>query len=292
MNKWNKLYCKYHPAVVKAKWVTGFLPHFQWWDDVQAELGELVKPNSLWFFHPIAFLGHLGRFESKLDLLLCKERLTVKEIADAREEINWLTAEERSFYYLQLQEKVHYRNQRNNQQTAYIADRMCNLTSLAMALEYLGIENPDTTMQFEDYLEKQREEKGYGARTTNQSWKKLSEDFDVTMKHIELNSSNQSILTSNLKPELEAGYGVVISVFSIASGKGHIVRLQNISDAGLIVDDPFGNINDFAQRESGGSGYTGTSNTRDSENGIGENNLWKWTDIDQTTIKYADVFIR
>jgi hypothetical protein len=57
MNKWNKLYCKYHPAVVKAKWVTGFLPHFQWWDDVQAELGALVKPNSLWFFHRL----HLKR---------------------------------------------------------------------------------------------------------------------------------------------------------------------------------------------------------------------------------------
>ena len=75
------------------------------------------------------------------------------------------------------------------------------------------------------------------------------------------------------------------------SEKGHIVRLQDITESGFIVDDPFGKVNDFTQREAGGSGYTGTANTRASDSAIGEDNLWAWSDIAKTQIKYICAFI-
>jgi hypothetical protein len=88
------------------------------------------------------------------------------------------------------------------------------------------------------------------------------------------------------------GLGVIISIFSEASGKGHIVRLQNILNDGLIVDDPYGKLNDFKERENKGFGYTGTKNPVDSESGIGEDNLWLWENINETMIKFAEIFTR
>jgi hypothetical protein len=59
IRKWSYLSQKpwyLHPAVVEAKFVTFYQP-FQWWDKVTPE----VDPKNLCFFHPIAFLGHLGK---------------------------------------------------------------------------------------------------------------------------------------------------------------------------------------------------------------------------------------
>jgi hypothetical protein len=261
-----------------------------WWDDVASNVKGFPAAPNVYHFHPVAFVENMQDMVNELEILLEKQRLTSKEIALARKYIAELDKLERAVYYTKLQEKVNYRNQRNNAQTADLADRMCNLTSLAMALEYLGVENPEPDLQFEDYLEKIRVEKKYTARTDDDSWGKLAENFGIEMKNIDLNTSDKNILTTKLKPEIEAGNGVVISAFSVASGKGHIVRLQQVVDDGLIVDDPFGKVNNFKQRESGGSGYTGTANKRDSESGLGEDNLWKWDDISETVIKYADAF--
>ena len=131
--------------------------------------------------------------------------------------------------------------------------------------------------------------KGYKAESS-EAWDKLAEQFEIKSKKVGLWTSDKNILKKNLLPEIENGHGVVISIFSVASGKGHIVRLQSVESTGLIVDDPFGKLNDFKQREQGGSGYTGTANTRSVDSHMGEDNLWTWANIEKTQIKYADVF--
>jgi uncharacterized Zn-binding protein involved in type VI secretion len=226
----------------------------------------------------------------KLDKLMAKKSLDTEEIIEARSLIMELPSSKKPEYYIRLQAKTKYRSQRDNNQKHNVSDRMCNLTSLAMALEYLGVKNPDPQMQFEDYLEKVREEKKFPARTDSESWDKLAEVFEVKSKKIGLWTSDKKILRKNLKPEIENGHGVVISIFSVKSGKGHIVRLQSIEDDGLVVDDPFGKLNDFKQREQGGSGYTGTANSRNAGSNMGEDNLWNWASIEMTQIKYADIF--
>src|SRR5690606_31138384 len=109
-----------------------------------------------------------------------KDELTPQEIKDIRSKIKELTdTEQKKELYLELQTKVPYHNQRNNEQTQYIADRMCNLTSQAMCLEYLGLSCPDSNMQFEDYLEQMREDNNYGARTTQTARQKIAENLNV-----------------------------------------------------------------------------------------------------------------
>lgn len=59
----------------------------------------------------------------------------------------------------------------------------------------------------------------------------------------------------------------------------------------LNVDDPYGRVSDFAASEAGGSGYTGTKNAPESGSFIGEENLWSWSNISETVIKYACAFV-
>ncbi len=58
---------------------------------------------------------------------------------------------------------------------------------------------------------------------------------------------------------------------------GHIVRLLEITDEGLIVDDPYGELEDGAAREISGGHYN--TNTKNSNENAGSENLWLWTDI-------------
>ena len=64
---------------------------------------------------------------------------------------------------------------------------------------------------------------------------------------------------------------------------GHIVRLQSITDKGLIVDDPYGKVCDFSK-----SGCTAKYKCKnnDSRNGdnIGKDNLWTWSDLQTNNI--------
>jgi hypothetical protein len=215
------------------------------------------------------------------------ETLTAAEIKNVREMIAKVEDEEKQKeLYLELQTKVPYHNQRDNDQTGDIADRMCNLTSLAACFEMLGISNPDPTMQFEDYLEKQRVDNKYEFRTNSKSWQSLADDLGIDHEYVELGSSDQIFLRTELLPHLEAGNGVMLS---ISENKGHLVRLQGISASGLIVDDPYGKLTDFAAREAG-TGNDYDLNDRTSNTSKGNNNLWTWDNLKSIILKYAYVF--
>lgn len=213
--------------------------------------------------------------------------LTASEIKGVRNLIDQIADEgERSRFYLKLQEKVPYHNQRDNDQTADIADRMCNLSSLSACFEMLGISNPNTALQFEDYLEKRRSDNNYDARTSGKSWEKLAEDMGLSSQYLELWSTDEDFLRETLLPHLQKGEGVMLS---ISTNAGHIVRLQGITIDGLVVDDPYGKLTDFAAREAGtGSDYD--TNDRVSGSSKGNNNIWSWDELKKITLKYAYVF--
>ena len=267
------------------------IKNLAWWDDAQCAGADLPMSPEVYHLHPLSFINNLISFDTLLESLMLLDRLTPSEIKTARELIYRLEKSKRAEYYLKLQRKVKYRNQRNNKQTGRIADGMCNLTSLAMAFEYLGISSPNETMQFEDYLEGKRiEDNPDVSRIQSSAWKTLANDFGIKMDVIGLGTSDKSTIIKKLEPHIVTGSSIILSAFSIASGQGHIVRVQEFTNNGVVVDDPFGRINDFAKRESGGSGYAGTANSRKTEGGLGENNLWTWSNIKDTTFKYACVF--
>jgi hypothetical protein len=73
--------------------------------------------------------------------------------------------------------------------------------------------------------------------------------------------------------------------------KGHLVRLQNITKECIIVDDPYGKVTNFNIRQNcHGGGYE--TNSRTEENSKGNDNLWKWNDIKDITVKYIEVYCK
>jgi hypothetical protein len=219
--------------------------------------------------------------------------LTAAEIKDVRELIAQVEDEEKKKeLYLKLQEKVPYHNQRNNDQVQDVSDRMCNLTSESMCFEYLGISCPDPNKQFEDYLEQIREDNNYGERTTQGARKQIAEKLGVCYSN-ETYGGTFSQEKENLKEfalsKLQSGCSLMLSVWP--SCKGHLVRVQNVTGEGLIVDDPFGEVTNFETREDCNSGGY-DSNSKTEENSKGSDNLWKWDDIKDITIKYVEVYCK
>lgn len=167
---------------------------------------------------------------------------------------------------------------------------MCNLTSEAMCLEYLGIACPDVNMQFEDYLEQVREDNNYGARTTQDARQKVAENLGACYSNETYGgtfSAEKEELKKFILPKLQSGSAVMLSIWP--SCKGHLVRVQNITNEGLIVDDPFGKVTDFKTREECNSGGY-DANSKTDENSKGGDNLWKWSEIEDITVKYVEVY--
>lgn len=223
--------------------------------------------------------------------------LPPEDIKKYREFITDLTSDEKIIWYYELQKHAPYHSQRDNENPN--ADVMCNLTTLAMNLEFLGVSCPDKNIQFEDWLEEKRVEKKYPARTDPNSWMKLAKDLGVKSEQISIwtKKSNtedeiRQIVFDKIEPYISKGNSVSLSAFTIASTKGHIVRLQSVNNDGIIVDDPFGRVNNFQERENGGSGYKGSRNSKDNIDIFGKDNLWRWSDIKICTIKYIVVFYK
>ena len=237
-----------------------------------------------------------------------KEEFTPEEISSSREQIEKVTDSlQKSELYLKLQEKVPYYSQRNNESLATkqdaaknswlkegapAGDIMCNLTSQAMGLFYLGITKPckdcpekcNQYEQMEDYLECVKETKELGHRGLASTRGKLLNLFGgVSYKYEGHNKVFQKEeITNLLKPYLAKGDAVILSAF------GHIVRLQAITDKGLIIDDPYGKVVDFskggatAKYKKGKDDYRNDKKSNDNK---GDNSLWKWEDLEENRVE-------
>ncbi len=141
-----------------------------------------------------------------------------------------------------LQAMAPYYSQRDNMATEggklieTSTGNMCNLTSLAMLLSFLGVENPGPAAQFEDSLEALRQAKQLAARTTSSGWGGVAKAMGVSWNFISSNpvTQGQSWWEEKVRPSLRQGNGVMMSI------TGHIVRVQAVTAQGLVVDDPFG----------------------------------------------------
>jgi hypothetical protein len=218
---------------------------------------------------------------SELDQIMMKERLTPEEIGRARELIAQVTDEKaRGDLYAALQAKVEYANQRDNASVEDIArsgrqagdsaaDVMCNLTSLAMALSYLGVPNPDPTKQYEDALEDIRVKEGFAERTNNmEGWGAVAKHVGVTVSFDFGNvKEGKEWYQENVDPKMREGNAVMMSI------TGHIVRAQAVTDAGLVVDDPYGRV---ILKAGSGRGWEDSNDKEGEGANAGEDNVWDW----------------
>lgn len=279
-------------------------------DDDTSKIGKLKE----------YLYGKGGSYESLSKLFNDKSVLTPSEIKDVREQIESLKNEEqKKELYLNLQEKVPYHNQRNNnaivseedegkvaiewdkngKPVSYrdytsqeVSDRMCNLTSESMCLEYLGISCPNPNLQFENYLEQVRVNNDYGLRTAPLTRQQVAKKVGACYEYKGLMGTfydNKEKIKEILLPKLKLGYSIMLSVWPEC--KGHLVRLQNITEDGILVDDPYGKVTNFILRQNCQSGGY-DSNSKTEENSIGKANLWKWSDIESITVKYAEIYFK
>ena len=245
--------------------------------------------------------------------LFTKKNLNAEEIKIVRQGIESLGVGKEAAY-LSLQTKVKYHNQRDNKprfdlkkgSVTRTADAMCNLTSLAMAFETLGVSKNDflnnaendgikipedvKNGDFEDLLDFIRNKKKLSKRTNSSSWDKLAIYAGVssTTKSVYSSHKNKQPL-EYIKERLKAGDGVVLS---IAYCRGHIVRMQNIDDKGVTIDDPFGEVLSLAKREfrlksyaDQKNNYRGNSRNMTSSGKKGEDNQISWDEIDVSVEK-------
>jgi hypothetical protein len=223
--------------------------------------------------------------------LMAKPRLTPDEIVAARERIAALSVEaQRSLLFEELQSKVTYHSQRDNvsvDKGQPIGDKMCNLTSLAMCLEYLGVRNPHPEMQFEDALEKLRVEKVGKPRTDVAGWGAVAKLMGVEMGFIaDVGAHDQPWYEANVRPHLASGEAVMLSI------QGHICRLQGMTSAGLVADDPYGkSILKTGTERGWGTTNARLGSSRDNPN-AGEDITWPWSDVKRHRMKWIAWFSR
>lgn len=233
--------------------------------------------------------------DTSLGMLLSQDRLTPDQIAQARQEIAKLPPAERARYYLQLQSKPEYQNQRDNSTPKEKASRggTCNLTSVAMCLEYLGVANPYPTLQYDDALIKLAEEQGWTDLTEHRTWRMVAKKLGVDMEAIQSAGENapRSFWESTVRDQhLSAGHSVLCSL------NGHIVRVQEVTDSGLVVDDPYGASRltashyKFEKKNKGrdaGKEWNPTNKTNE-----GEDHAWSWPEIESHTFGIIYAFSR
>ena len=225
-----------------------------------------------------------------------------KKIAKGREEVKAVPKAERAAHYRELAKAVIYRNQRDNKGNSdVIPDHMCTVTSIAMALNQLGIGKPETkNNQFEDQLDLELiKAKGRGARGNPAARKSfLEEKYNLKVTHRDLagslstESKAKDFFTEVLLPRMENGASAVMGMQNAqAYSLKHVVRIQWVTEKGLIIDDPFGkavtNQGDSKYNYNGGTTY----NTRDHKGSgaRGEDNLWSWKMLARSNPSYIQI---
>ncbi len=217
---------------------------------VKTAVAEQFKPEQAAEEVPASESALIGEgTPDALDALLSLKghlrHYSIAQIRAARQAIEKLDDNKQHDLYLLLQTKTPYHNQRNNQSIgravdelntpfgphgkrigAKIADVMCNLTSLSMALETLGIENPKPKEfpQFEDYLEdvrrqyvdrlmdKEQTQAGKNRiavkyhREQNEGWKVVAEEMGAEVRTLFWRTAAQARLVGKYRTSRVGGW--------------------------------------------------------------------------------------
>lgn len=133
--------------------------------------------------------------------------------------------------------KVKFKNQLDNKFNPYGS---CNVTSIAMCLDYLGIKGDNSHPQLEDQLYQIMINKGWSRHNpydlaTLVRYKGKNDHFN---EHASIQSVKDSI--NNNRPTVIHGW---------FTASGHIIECHGYNEKGLICHDPYGNYLDHYQTE-------------------------------------------
>ncbi|UBV43058.1 glucosaminidase domain-containing protein [Deinococcus taeanensis] len=256
--------------------------------------------------------GSPDQLDRLIGLTTYKKTYSIREINLARSMIGKMTSKRtQGDLFELLQTKVPYRNQRNNNSVGLQSDRwtykgrdgklhwviytgkpigdiMCNLTSLTMVLETLGIQNPSDE-QYEDFLERVRRENNLPPRTTQSGWAGIARQLKAReTKHFYNYRGGYDKWSQDLLPRLREGQGIMMSL------NGHIIRLQSVNQSGITVDDPYGRLPSLLAYNPNHvtASYSGNLNSTKKEEGVGEDVVFPWTQVSKFTFLWIAAFER
>lgn len=228
--------------------------------------------------------------DGTLGALMQQEHLDAAQIAQARELIAKEPKAQREELYRALQAKVVYANQRDNQATLggkkieTPSGNMCNLTSLAMCLQYLGVPNPHPEMQYEDALEQVRQDKRLPGRIYEGGWGGVASALGVKHKMLAGAATHpRTWWQSVVGGALGSGQSVMCSI------TGHIVRIQDVTAEGLVVDDPYGRR---ILSAGGKKAWKLVENNSAKNADAGDDNLWTWDQVEPHSFLWVAAFSR
>ena len=142
------------------------------------------------------------------------------------------------------------------------ASNTCNLTAVTESLQFLGLINPASIVDghpvqlvVNTYLQ-EIAPKGIDI-TDPRAWKQTAELFGATtdMQHIQ----NTRDFWQNAKAQLDAGKTAILSI------SGHIVQLHDITDQGIVVNDPEGSSILLTPSPDGGYAEPSNPNVKNSK---------------------------
>lgn len=240
--------------------------------------------------------GRAGARISNADVSDALKRLdgSPESIAQARRTVgaNNLSNAERAEAYRRINGSVTYRNQRDNGKDG---DVMCNMTSMAMAMNGLGLGADESKSQYENQLDKKRAGKGL-SRYDEYDREEFAEGLGVdavTLKTPGFADAEaaKAWYFEKVFPRMAAG---ATATFGVEGGNGgggrfrHVIRLEWVEDKGLRIDDPFGA--GVQADEKGNVGYT-RLNDQQGQKGVGENGLLTWAQVAKMNKnKYVQVY--
>jgi hypothetical protein len=167
-----------------------------------------------------------------------------------------LGAADRAAAYRGISEKITYRNQRN---TPAIGDSMCNVTSMAMALNGLGIGADETHVEFEKRLADELSGKGL-RRTDEHERLAVARSRGVTASTVFVGGAFNDAdgarqwYAAHVQPKLDTGAQAIMSI-SVQGASGHVLHIVGCSQNGIVVNDPYsgqGRLNGTTSQDGNG----------------------------------------
>ena len=259
-------------------------------EDFRTRAGEVMDEAAV-ALHAQSAATDAGR-RAALEALLAEPELTVEQVAEARALIAQLPEAEQADAYRTLAQRSPYASQRDNTDAREKEQGgTCFVTSVAMALMQLGVPNPDPSVEYEAALLAMAE----GDIEFTSTWRNVAERLGVASEEYgekTINDWTEEQWRSFVEDTIGSGKSAILSLV------GHVVRIEGWSEAGLLIDDPYGTTVINATGKTGSNGkprYFADRNERGADEGteganVGEHAAYPWADVVAHTFKYIVTF--
>ena len=229
------------PIESEAKNFVNDMKLVSFWKDIPDN-----QKTDLFFSHPVTFFNHVDEIKDNAVPFLYEK---------------WgsrITGRNGNIFILdngkgRLLSNVEWYSQRDNagdSAKGVYGWNMCQLTSLAMVMNAMGIKRKRSDCQFEDELYNIANLAGYGgskiweetSKVYNEVLLKYTENYDYVSLYLDTVIENTKI--ELIKKQIEAGVPVLKSMEYKEDGdSGHVIVVVGYIDDCFIVNDPYGDVN-------------------------------------------------